>query len=72
MEIAVRASRCTTAALWCAAVASAAHAALHCRSPARCLLDAEPLHRYVAAAQRKTTDDDVHQVLLKILVLCIF
>ncbi|XP_052739177.1 cell division control protein 45 homolog isoform X3 [Bicyclus anynana] len=61
LELAVRASRCTAAALWCASVAAAAHAALHCRSPARCLLDAEPLHRYVAAAQRKTTDDDVHQ-----------
>ncbi|XP_034827921.1 cell division control protein 45 homolog isoform X3 [Maniola hyperantus] len=61
LEIAVRASRCTVPALWSAAVASAAHAALHLRSPARCLLDAEPLHRYVAAAQRKTTDDDIHQ-----------
>ncbi|XP_039752360.1 cell division control protein 45 homolog [Pararge aegeria] len=61
LELAARASRCTAAALWAAAVATAAHAALHCRSPARCLLDAEPLHRYVAAAQRNTPDDDAHQ-----------
>lgn len=35
--------------LWSAAIASSAHSALHLRSPARALLDAEPLHRYVAA-----------------------
>ncbi|CAH2093381.1 unnamed protein product [Euphydryas editha] len=62
LEIAARASRCTTATLWSAAVAAAAHEALHNRSPARCLLDAEPLHRYVAAAQRHTADDDTHRV----------
>ncbi|XP_026501376.1 cell division control protein 45 homolog [Vanessa tameamea] len=62
LEIAARASRCTAATLWSAAVAAAAHEALHYRSPARCLLDAEPLHRYVAAAQRHAADDDAHRV----------
>ncbi|XP_045454158.1 cell division control protein 45 homolog [Melitaea cinxia] len=57
LEVAARASRCTTATLWAAAVAAAAHEALHQRSPARCLLDAEPLQRYVAAAQRHTAGD---------------
>ncbi|XP_050667330.1 cell division control protein 45 homolog isoform X2 [Leptidea sinapis] len=48
LELAVRASRCNTAALWAAAVACTAHSALHLRTNARCLLDAEPLHRYLA------------------------
>ncbi|XP_013143374.1 PREDICTED: cell division control protein 45 homolog isoform X2 [Papilio polytes] len=52
IELSSLASRLSQAALWAAAVAAEAHAALYARSPARCLLDAEALHRYVAAARR--------------------
>ncbi|XP_072934113.1 cell division control protein 45 homolog [Epargyreus clarus] len=52
LELAARGSRAGAGALWACAVAGAAHAALHRRPPARCLLDAEPLHRHVAAARR--------------------
>ncbi|KPI98939.1 PREDICTED: cell division control protein 45 homolog [Papilio xuthus] len=52
IELSALASRLSQAALWAAAVAAEAHAALYVRSPARCLLDAEALHRYVAAARR--------------------
>ncbi|XP_068623674.1 cell division control protein 45 homolog [Battus philenor] len=52
LELSALASRLSQAALWAAAVAAEAHSALHARSPARCLLDAEALHRYVAAARR--------------------
>ncbi|XP_026313457.1 cell division control protein 45 homolog [Hyposmocoma kahamanoa] len=54
LDLAWRMSRCGWAVLWAASVAACSHAALHRRAPARCLLDIDALHRYVAGGQRQT------------------
>lgn len=54
LELAWRASRCGWAAVWAGGVASAAQSALHMRTPAAALLDADSLHRHLPPEHHQT------------------
>ncbi|XP_053616886.1 cell division control protein 45 homolog [Plodia interpunctella] len=49
LEVSRRVSRGARGAAWACGVALAAHAALHARTPARCVLDADDLHRRISS-----------------------